>query len=158
MEQRVIYEVGPDGTWETPFLSEVPDWFDHVPREVRFFKDWEASSASVSRVFSHWALEVRDYEHGGQRELGFIPRPLRVPRERLTATEGTSVQILMDRIEEIDREVGLPFGWFFLMTHGNWVDPDVGHAITQGLKAQRVRLPDQDARVLLQRADQTYGF
>jgi hypothetical protein len=68
------------------------------------------------------------------------------------------VHLLMDRIDAVDREVGLPFGWFFLMTHGHWVDPDVGLAIAKGLKAQRVRLPDRDAAVLLRWADRTYGF
>ena len=61
----------------------------------------------------------------------------------------------MDRIAAVDHEVGLPFGWFFLMTHGHWVDPDVGHAIAEGVKAQRVR---PDARVLLRWADRSYGF
>jgi hypothetical protein len=37
-----------------------------------------------------------------------------------------------------------------MMTHGHWVDPDVGLAIAQGLKAQRV--------VLLRWADRSYGF
>lgn len=60
-----------------------------------------------------------------------------------------SVHLLMDRIEALDSEVGLSFGWFFLMTHGHWVDSDIGMAIAQGLKAQRIRLPDPDARVLL---------
>lgn len=64
----------------------------------------------------------------------------------------------MDRIESIDREVGLPVGWFFLMTHGNWVDSDVGQAIAQGLKAQRARLPDRDAFVLMRGADRPYSF
>ena len=44
-------------------------------------------------------------------------------------TPDASVHLLMDRIEAIDRELGLPFGWFFLMTHGHWVDPEVGQAI-----------------------------
>ncbi|WP_108523160.1 hypothetical protein [Bradyrhizobium algeriense] len=158
MERRVIREVGPDGTRETPFLEVVPDWFDYVPRELRFFRDWEESSASTHRVFAHWALDIRDYTYKGEREIGFIPRPLRPPKERLIMTPDASVHLLMDRIEAVDREVGLPFGWFFLMTHGHWVDPDVGLAIAQGLKAQRVRLPDGDARVLLRWADRTYGF
>lgn len=158
LERRVIREVGPDGTRETPFLQAVPDWFDFVPRELRFFRDWEASSARSQLVFAHWALDVRDYTHKGEREVGFIPRPLKIPRERLQMTPETSVHQLMDRIEAIDRELALPFGWFFLMTHGHWVDPDVGLAIAQGLKAQRVRLPDPDARVLLRWADRTYGF
>jgi hypothetical protein len=72
--------------------------------------------------------------------------------------EGVSVHILMERIEAIDREVGLPFGWFFLMTHGNWVDSGVGQAIAQGLRAERVRLPDRDASVLIRWADRPYSF
>ncbi|MFG1260455.1 hypothetical protein V5F79_24295 [Xanthobacter flavus] len=46
------------------------------------------------------------------------------------------MHILMDCFKAIDREVGLPFGRFFLMTHGNWGDSDVGQAIAQGLKVQ----------------------
>ncbi|WP_035678963.1 hypothetical protein [Bradyrhizobium liaoningense] len=158
MARRVIREVGPDGNHETPFLEAVPDWFDYVPREIRFFQDWKESSARPRRVFAHWALDVRDYTHKGEREVGFIPRPLRPPKDRLLATPDVSVHLLMDRIDAVDREIGLPFGWFFLMTHGHWVDPDIGLAIAQGLKAQRVRLPDPDARVLLRWADQPYGF
>ncbi|MEY9279124.1 hypothetical protein [Bradyrhizobium yuanmingense] len=158
MERRVIREIGPDGTRETPFLEAVPDWFDYVPREIRFFQDWEESSASAHRVFAHWALDIRDYTHRGEREIGFIPRPLRPPKDRLLATPDLSVHPLMHRIEAVDREVGLPFGWFFLMTHGHWVDPDVGQAIAVELRAQRVRLPDRDRAVLLRWADQPYGF
>ncbi|WP_256375566.1 hypothetical protein [Ensifer sp. WSM1721] len=44
------------------------------------------------------------------------------------------------------------------MTHGHWVDPDVGHAIAKGLRAERVRLPDRDAAVLLAWADKPYLF
>jgi hypothetical protein len=158
LERRIIRETGPGGTRETPFLEVVTDYFDFVPREIRFFQDWEESSARPQRVFAHWALDARDYTHKGEREVGFIPRPLKLPKERLLMTPKASVHLLMDRIEAVDREVGLPFGWFFLMTHGHWVDPDVGLAIAQGLKAQRVRLPDHDARVLLRWADRTYAF
>ncbi len=38
MERRVW--VGSDGT-QTPFLELQPHWFNFVPREVRFFQDWE---------------------------------------------------------------------------------------------------------------------
>ena len=55
-------------------------------------------------------------------------------------TPEISVHLLMDRIEAVDREIGLPFGWFFLMVHGHWIDPDVGLAIAQGLMAHQ-RLP-----------------
>lgn len=129
-----------------------------MPRELRFFRDWEDSSARPHRVFEHWTLDVRDYRHKGEREVGFVPRSLQPLAERLAPPKDASIHILMDRIEAVDREIGLPFGWFFLMIHGHWVDSDVGLAIAQGLKAQRVRLPDPDARVLLRWADRTYGF
>jgi len=51
------------------------------------------------------------------------------------------------------REVGLPFGWFFLMIQGHWVEKGVGQAIAQGVRAHRVRLPDPDERALLRWAE-----
>ena len=34
------------------------------------------------RVFAHWALDIHD-TYQGEREIGFIPRPLRPPKQRL---------------------------------------------------------------------------
>jgi hypothetical protein len=158
MEQRSVREVGPQGAREMPFLKAVPDWFDYVPREMRLFEDWTTSSASAHRDYAHWALHIRDYEYRGEREVGFIPRPLHQPTERLFASEDSSVHMLLDRIEALDREVGLPFGWFFLMTHGHWVAPEGGDAIATALRDQRVRLPDRDSQALLRWADKPYGF
>ncbi|MCZ7497309.1 hypothetical protein G6M78_15710 [Agrobacterium tumefaciens] len=154
MERRVW--VKPDGI-RTSFLDASPDWFNLPPREVRFFQDWEQSSAAAARVYDHWALDIKDYEESGEREIGFIPRPLRLPAKRLGAGE-FSVHGLMDRVEMIDREAGLSFAWFFLMVHGNKVDADVGHAIAQGLRDHRIVLPEQDARVLFRWAEHPYGF
>lgn len=154
LERRVW--VGSDGI-QTPFFDLQPDYFDFVPREVRFFHDWEESSARNARVYDHWALDFRDYEHNGEREIAFITRPLHLPAEKLEAAD-SSMHMLMDRIEAIDREMGLPFAWFFLMTHGNRVSPEVGDAIAQGLRRARVRLPDQDAKVLLRWAEERYLF
>jgi hypothetical protein len=147
LETRVIREIGPDGSRNVPFLDATPDWFDVAPRELRFFEDWERSSSASERVYDHWALEIRDYEYRGEREVGFVPRPRRFPSERLLADPTLSAPRLMERADAIDREMGCPFAWFFLMAHGYWVDPDVGHAIAAGLREQRVRLPDRDARV-----------
>lgn len=158
LENRIIREVGPDGTRDTAFLDANPDWFDFVPRESRFFADWERSSACAHRIFDHWAFDIHDLEHRGRREIGFIPRPLKMPAEKLALGVNISVHRLMERTEAIDAEVGLPFAWFFLMTHGHWVDPDVGHTIADGLRAGRVRLPDRDAAVLLAWADKKYLF
>lgn len=158
IEARTIREVGSGYDRETPFLKLNPDWFDFVPRENRFFADWERSSAASARVFEYWAFDIRDYVDHDQRQLSFIPRPLKMPSEKLLANEGVSVHRLMERIEVIDQKIGLPFAWFFLMTHGLWVDPDVGDAIAEGLRAGRVRLRDRDAVVLLDWADKRYLF
>lgn len=45
LENRVIHEVGSEGMRDILFLDANPDWFDFVPREIRFFADWERSSA-----------------------------------------------------------------------------------------------------------------
>ncbi|MGX5806326.1 hypothetical protein ACWGS9_35065, partial [Bradyrhizobium sp. Arg314] len=128
-ETGVIREVGPGDEPEKPFLNLNPGWFEFVPRENRFFADWERSSASVHRIFEHWAFDIHDVEgYGQQREIGFIPRPLKMPTERLLLQENFSVHRLMQRIEAVDAAVGLRFAWFFLMTHGYWVDPDIGDA------------------------------
>lgn len=159
LENRIIREVGPDGTRDTAFLDANPDWFDFVPRENRFFADWQRSSACGHRIFDHWAFDIHDFEERGKkREIGFIPRPLKMPAGKLALGLNISVHRLMERIEAIDAEVGLPFAWFFFMTHGYWVDPDVGHTIADGLRAGRVRLPDRDAAVLLAWADKKYLF
>ncbi len=158
IEARTIREVGLDYDRETPFLELSPDWFAFVPRENRFFADWARSSTAGAKIFNQWAFEITDYEERGRRQLSFIPRPLKMPAERLFVEEGISVHRLMEHIEAIDAEVGLPFAWFFLMTHGHWVDPDVGDAIAEGLRAGRVRLPDRDAAVLLDWAAKRYLF
>ena len=93
----MIQEIGPGGTREIPFLEAAPDWFEHVPRELRLFGDWEQSSADAHRVFAHWALDIRDYTHKGEPEVGFIPRPLRPPKDRLLPMPDVSLHILMDR-------------------------------------------------------------
>ena len=158
LEGRIIHEVSLDGSRDIAFLDANPGWFDFVPRENRFFADWERSSAASVRIFDHWAFDIQDYEERSQRQLGFIPRPLKMPAERLLPEEGVSVHRLMERIEAIDADIGLPFAWFFLMAHGHWVDPDAGDAIAKGLRAGRVRLPDRDAAVLLDWAAQKYLF
>jgi len=95
------------------------DRWSQIERERRrFFRDWGDSSACAAGVFDYWALDVRDYTRDGGREVGFVPRPQREPRGQLLADQGCSIHFLMDQIEAIDREIGLPFSWFFF--DGPW--------------------------------------
>jgi hypothetical protein len=96
--ERCVW-VGSNGT-QTPFLDLQPDYLDFAPREVRIFQDWEYSSARNARVYEHWALDIRDYEHKDEREIVFITRPLHLPAEKLEAGD-SSVHVLMDRTEAI---------------------------------------------------------
>jgi hypothetical protein len=128
---------------------------------LRFFEDWEQSSASAQRVSADLGaryLGLHRITRQEKREVGFIPRPLRPPGERLLPMPEASVHILMDRIDAIDRERGLPFCWVFLMTHGHWVEAEIGQAIATGLREQCGRLPDNDAGVLLRWGDEPDGF
>ncbi|MER8847464.1 hypothetical protein [Mesorhizobium australicum] len=158
LEARVIRDVEPDSARDTPFQRADRGGLEFVPRENRFFADWERSSACAQRIFDHWSFDIHDLEHRGRREIGFIPRPLKMPAEKLLLEEGISVHGLMERTEAIDAEIGLPFACFFLMTHGYWVDPDAGHAIADGLRGGRVRLPNHEAAVLLEWAARPYLF
>ena len=101
----------------------------------------ELRQLAKERVSAHWALDIRDYTDKGERQVGFIPRPLRPPKGRLLPMPDASVHILMGRMDAIDRELGLPFGWVFLMTHGHWVKAEIGQAIATGLRELRVRPP-----------------
>jgi hypothetical protein len=121
-EARAVYEVGRDCVKDT-----LPGPQSGLVRfraaRGRMFRDWERSSASTQRIFEYWAFDIRDYQDQSRRKLSFIPRPLKLPAERLLVEEGASIHRLMEGVESIDAEVGLPFAWFFLMTHGHRVDP-----------------------------------
>ncbi|WP_352794935.1 hypothetical protein [Mesorhizobium sp. M0243] len=107
--------------------------------------DWERSCACAHRIFAQWAFDIHDLEGRDRREIGFIPWPMKMPTERVLPDEGISVHRLTERIEAIDTQNGLPFAWFLLMTHGQRVDPDVGHAIAAGLDS----VPPFDRRAFL---------
>jgi hypothetical protein len=156
LERRVIQEIGPDGAREIPFPC---------PTGLRTCR----ASCASSKTGSNPAQAHSGCPRIGRSIVGItptresgrsasFPRPLRPPRERLLPMPGASVHSVMDRIDAIDRELGLPFGWVFPMTHGHWVEAEIGQAIATGLREQRVRLPDNDAGVLLRWVDEPAGF
>jgi hypothetical protein len=98
-----------------------------------------------------------DYRPFGEPDPGWIRRD-EMGEGGFCRCRTPPCTMLMDRIGAIDRELGLPFGWVFLMTHGHGVKAEIGQAIATGLHEQRVRLPDNDAGVLLRWADKPYGF
>lgn len=58
MEQRRVRvcELTGEGenSYDVPFLDLCPDWLDRMPAPVRFFVDWQESSAGEHRMCDHW--------------------------------------------------------------------------------------------------------
>lgn len=156
---------GPDEVSEIPFLEMFPDWMDRPKNEMRFFLDWEESSAgrTGARFCEHWFLQLRDYKNSeGKREMGFTPQwadadgGLDLPE--ISSPNRDDVYGVMARLEKFDARVGYPFAWYFYMLHGNRIDYTVGQTVARGLRAGKILLPECDERVLLRWAEREYGF
>ena len=83
----------------------------HIPRQRHRITNWReydaylgnraslqrlhatrSPEASAERVYDHWALDIRDCDYRGEREVGFIPRPRRFLSERLLADPSPSAR------------------------------------------------------------------
>lgn len=111
MEPCVVREVRREGTTQMPFLELVPDWFEFVPRENRWFQDWEESSASAERAtrterstFTTTMTKARARSDSCRIHCICWKRGLPGRRVR---------PFLMDRVDAIDREVGVHSAGFF---------------------------------------------
>jgi hypothetical protein len=128
----------------------------------RFFDDWALSSAgrSGARLCRHWALQMRDYtSSAGERSMTLIPlwtfaRPL----AEVTRKGAGSLHALYGKLETLDRRVGVPFGWYFYMLHGNRVRDWVGREVLEGVEAGHIVIPEHDYRILRRWMDAPYGF
>ena len=134
--------------------------------ENRFLQDWEESSLGQEGhiLCHHWFLELRDYtDPKKERHMSFIPQwadaaggEKRLPR--ITADDFRSAYGLMEALENFDSMVGLTFGWYPYMLHGNRIDHTVGHTIAAAIREKRICLPERDSKVLLRWDERSYGF
>jgi hypothetical protein len=147
---------------EERFLDLYPDWFDRKPPIVRFFEDW-AEGGATRRVYELFAIEIYDRAAGfnpylGEPDaIGGIPRPLTLPSRQLRV-EGHSAFEVMAAAEKLDEELGMPFAWFFLGVHGNYVDGDVIRLIAEAVERKRIGVSAGQAAVLRRWMAESYGF
>jgi hypothetical protein len=147
---------------EERFLDRYPDWFDRKPAIVRFFEDW-AESGAPQRVYELFAIETYEGAQGwnpypGEPDaIGGIPRPLTLPSQRLRV-EGRSAFEVMAAAEKLDEEAGMPFAWFFLGVHGNYVDGDVIRLIAEAVHRKRIGVSAGQAAILRRWMAESYGF
>lgn len=149
---------------KVPFLQKCPDWLARPMRERRFLQDWRESSAGAGgrTICRHWFLQIEDFRGSEGRQMGFTPQwsdadgGKNLPE--IAANHHRSVYGLMEALEDFDRRAGYPFAWFFYMLHRNRMDGDVGEMVAEGVKAERIRLPAVDEKVLLRWHGDQYGF
>lgn len=139
-----------------------PDGEQYTWPGRRLFDDWALSSAgrSGARLCRHWALQLSDYTSpAGERSMMLVPiwtfeRPL----AEVTRKGAGSLHALYGKLETLDRRVGVPFGWYFYMLHGNRVSDWAGREVLEGAEAGHLVLAEHDYRILRRWMDAPYGF
>lgn len=136
-----------------------PGWDRFPAKHRRFFDDWARSSASRHRLCDHWVLELTDWtDANGRRELSLIPMwAFNRPLAKVNAAGGSDYEFY-GRLQKLDRRVGVPFGWFFYMVHGNRVESDAGRRLIRAAEAGTIVMPECDYRVLKDWEAEPYGF
>ena len=138
-----------------------PDYAKYPPKQRRIFDDWARSSAGASgaRICRSWVFSLNDWKGpGGGRELTLVPMWTHTKKLAEVKSKSLSDQALYDKLTKLSGVVGVPFGWYFFMLHGNRVHEGSGHRILQAAKSGLVDLPECDLRVLEAWANREYGF
>lgn len=131
---------------------------NRASREERWFSDWISSSAGSRPMGQHWFLETHDHtDKEGTRHVGFIPRALAWPANKVSAKGKSSFQ-LMDRLTRFNWRVQHPFGWYFHMVYGNRVPVYVGEIVAEGITHGQIHLPKCDEAVLMAWIANPYRF
>ena len=159
---------GPGGgsvSYEIPFADMCPGWSTRLPAGYRLFQDWQASSAGQGgyRFCEHWWIETSEWvELDGCKRLSLIPQwadadgGLALPV--ISPDWEASPYGVMEQLQEFDKQVGYPFGWYFYMLHSKRVMPSAGGVIANAVKEGLLRLPACDEAVLLRWRETQYGF
>ena len=128
---------------------------------VRFFNDWDNSSAAEHAIFcEHWVLSIREYvDRYGEPKV--IARPVStlqgdVPELNQTPLpRGAKLAVL---IHSFDRKVGYPMAWFFFMLTHKSVSHQLAESIHRDLMGAYAYLPQRDLRILIDWYDMPYTF
>lgn len=155
---RVTSSETPGATIQT--ADELFPGWDRVPaKHRRFFRDWQRSSAAPYRLCDQWVLQLTDWtDQRGHRTLDMVPMwAFNRPLAKVNAAKGTDYEFY-GTLQKLDRRIGVPFGWYFYMLHGNRVDGDAAMRVIRAAEDGTIVMPECDYRVLKDWQDSPYGF
>ncbi len=173
LEKRVIHihdiVLGPEGgqaSTVVPYLDMCPDYLTRTPHAVRFFQDWQESSAgrSGARLCDHWWIRANDYVGAdGRRHLYLCPQwadadgGLDLPK--IAPDWDDSPYGVMESLSQFDKMVDYPFAWYFFMLHGNRIQHSAGGVVAIAIREGKMNpLPECDEKVLMRWKGDGYGF
>lgn len=152
-----------DGTEETRTHAQMDAGFDRYPCKARrLFDDWAASSAgrSGARLCQHWIMQLSDWTNPktAERDVSLIPAwTFSKKLAKVQASKG-DVYAFYGKLQTLDRRVGVPFGWYFYMLHGNKVGDAAGNRAIEAAEQGLIVMPEHDYRVLRAWRARPYGF
>ena len=162
LRQRNYVATDNEGT-VTMSHAEIDPGFDCYPcRARRLFNDWSASSAgrSGARLCEHWIMDTSDWTDPktGKRFVNLVPAWTFSKKLAKVEAHKGDPYAFYGKLQTLDRRVGVPFGWYFYMLHGNRVGDGAGHRAIKAAEDGLIVMPEHDYDVLRAWRDRTYGF
>ncbi len=163
LRERKYVATNDDGSEQVLSHGDLDRDFDRYPcRARRLINDWSASSAgrSGARLCEHWIMSISDWTDPktGQRFLDLVPAwTFSKPLAKVDASKGDAYTFY-GKLQTLDRRVGVPFGWYFYMLHGNKVNDGAGHRAIKAAEDGLIVMQEHDYAVLRRWRDRTYGF
>jgi hypothetical protein len=159
-QRLVTMRSATQGERTIPLKEAFPRAIEATWKGRRFVDDWALSSAGLSgaRLCEHWALDVKDYTSPkGERSMSMIP-VWGCHKKLAEIKRASNAYELYGKLQALDQRLGVPFGWFFYMTHGNRVHGWAGEIVLAAAEAGRIVMPEHDYRVLKRWCAAPYGF
>ncbi|WP_208512331.1 hypothetical protein [Variovorax paradoxus] len=161
---RELYELRDDaGTVEVRAYSQIDPGFNRFPHKARrLFNDWAASSAgrSGARLCDHWVVQLYDWTNPktGERSMDLIPAWTFPKKLAEVLAKSGEVYAFYGKLQTLDRRVGVPFGWYFYMLHGNRVHDASAERVLKAAEDGLIVLQECDYQVLKAWEQRPYGF
>jgi hypothetical protein len=162
-KQRVDTPPHSAGESEQKTHAQVDPGFDRYPHKARrLFNDWAASSAgrSGARLCEHWAMRLSDWidPRTNARRVGLVP--LWTFGQKLAEVDAYKgdAGAFYGKLQTLDHRVGVPFGWYFFMLHGDRVHDGAGHRVLKEVEKGLIVLVEHDYQVLRAWRERPYGF
>lgn len=139
-------------------VTDIQDFVERMNKDSEFelpiqrwFKDWNRSSAAEKTLFCRqWVLALREYTDG-YGEPRIEAKPISTYGgviDELDPDNTTRGSVLANAIHGVDRQLGYPMAWYFLMLARKKVSPRIAEAIHNDLQGAYAYLPARDLKIL----------